>query len=70
MTWKGFHPVLERLETAYKKGVRVGKKFFQSIAVKDNASLIASKTLYNYSASRWVTSVEVGYFLRVTLTIG
>jgi Rhodopirellula transposase DDE domain len=32
MTWKGFHPVLELLETAYKKGVSIGKKVFQSIA--------------------------------------
>jgi len=32
MTWKELHPVVELLETGYKKGVRIGKKVFQSIA--------------------------------------
>jgi Rhodopirellula transposase DDE domain len=32
MTWKGLHPVVELLETVYKKGVRIAKKVFQSIA--------------------------------------
>jgi transposase len=32
MTWKGLKPVVEVLETVYKKGVRIGKKVFQSTA--------------------------------------
>lgn len=32
MTWKTLHPVVELLETVYKKGVRIAKKAFQSIA--------------------------------------
>jgi len=32
MTWKQLHPVVELLETVYKKGVRIAKKAFQSIA--------------------------------------
>jgi hypothetical protein len=32
MAWKGFHPVVELLETIFKKGVRIGKKVFQSIS--------------------------------------
>ena len=32
MTWKELHPVVELLETVYKKGVRIDKKGFQSIA--------------------------------------
>jgi transposase len=32
MAWKALHPVVELLETVYKKGVRIAKKAFQSIA--------------------------------------
>jgi hypothetical protein len=32
MTWKALHPVVELLETIYKKGVRIAKKGFQAIA--------------------------------------
>lgn len=32
MTWKGFRPVVQLLETIYDKGVRVAKKAFRSIA--------------------------------------
>ena len=32
MTWKGLRPVVELLERAYDKGVRVAKKAFRSIA--------------------------------------
>ena len=32
MTWKGLPPVVEVLETVYKKGVKIAKKAFQSFA--------------------------------------
>jgi hypothetical protein len=32
MTWKGLRPVVHLLEATYEKGVRVGKKAFQTIA--------------------------------------
>jgi len=36
MTWKGLHPVVSLLETAYQKGVKVGKKLFKVIAERIN----------------------------------
>jgi len=32
MTWKGFHPAVELIETVYNKGVSISEKVFQSIA--------------------------------------
>lgn len=32
MTWKGLPPVVEVLETACKKGMKIAKKAFQSFA--------------------------------------
>jgi hypothetical protein len=32
MTWKGLRPVVQLLERAYDKGVRVAKKAFRPIA--------------------------------------
>jgi|NGEPerStandDraft_6_1074524.scaffolds.fasta_scaffold96800_1 transposase len=43
MTWKGLEPVVEVLETIYKKGVRIGKKVFQSIADRITRHLLLPK---------------------------
>ena len=43
MTWKGLEPVVEVLETFYKKGVSIGKKGFQSIADRITRHLLLSK---------------------------
>jgi hypothetical protein len=32
MTWKGLHPVVKLVETAYQKGIRIAKKAFKTIA--------------------------------------
>jgi hypothetical protein len=32
MTWKGISPVIKLVETAYQKGVRMGKKAFNALA--------------------------------------
>ncbi|MCC7086674.1 MAG: hypothetical protein IT427_16870 [Pirellulales bacterium] len=32
MTWKGFRPVVQLLETTYDKGIRVAKQAFRAIA--------------------------------------
>ena len=41
MTWKGIHPVVELLETVYKKGVKISKTMFKATAdrIQRNASL-------------------------------
>jgi hypothetical protein len=41
MTWRGHHPVVELLETVYKKGVKLSKKVFQSVEdrIKRHSSL-------------------------------
>jgi hypothetical protein len=31
MTWKGLNPVVELVNTTYKKGIKVAKKMFKSI---------------------------------------
>jgi len=43
MTWKGLEPVVEVLESIYKKGVRIGKKVFQSIADRITRHLLLPK---------------------------
>jgi len=43
MTWKGLEPVVEVLETFYKKGVSIGKKGFQSIADRITRHLLLPK---------------------------
>ena len=43
MTWKGLEPVVEVLETFYKKGVSIGKKAFQSIADRITRHLLLPK---------------------------
>ncbi len=36
MTWKGVKPVVKLVETVYKKGVRITKKAFKTIADRIN----------------------------------
>ena len=43
MTWKGLEPVVEVLESIYKKGVCIGKKSFQSIADRITRHLLLPK---------------------------
>ena len=47
MTWKGLEPVVEVLESIYKKGVCVGKKSFQSIADRITRHLVLPKYSVN-----------------------
>ncbi|MCK5355439.1 MAG: ISAzo13 family transposase, partial [Methyloprofundus sp.] len=43
MTWKGRHPVVELLETTYKKGVSVCKKIFKAISDRLDRHSVLSK---------------------------
>ncbi|CAK0746765.1 transposase [Gammaproteobacteria bacterium] len=44
MTWKGVNPVVKLVETVYKKGVRIAKSAFKTIASRINRD----KTLPKY----------------------
>ena len=59
MTWKGLEPVVELLETVYKKGVRIAKKVFQSIADRlTRHSLLPKYGVTIQPTTRWMTAAR------------